>query len=170
MIKGEIRKNQILDLIVENPGINFRDIMRLTGLKNGVISYHIKKLEKKNKVAVKRRTGNTRFFPLDIDEHESVLFEMLRRPTPNEIIILLSQYPDGLTLGELIGYTNKAQSTISSYLQLLHSKKIIGINLYDRKKIFVLRNMVELQQILEKYKIKKISNAVQNFNEMFESL
>lgn len=42
MIKGEIRKNQILDLIVENPGINFRDIMRLTGLKNGVISYHIK--------------------------------------------------------------------------------------------------------------------------------
>lgn len=95
---------------------------------------------------------------------------MLRRPTPNEIIILLSQYPDGLTLGELIGYTNKAQSTISSYLQLLHSKKIIGINLYDRKKIFVLRNMVELQQILEKYKIKKISNAVQNFNEMFESL
>jgi len=170
MIKGEIRNNQILDVIIENPGINFCDMMRLTGLKNGVVSYHIKKLEKKNKVTVRRRKGSTRFFPLEINEYESVLLEMLRRPTPNEIISLLSKFPNGLTLGEIVEYSQKAQSTISSYLPTLHSKKIIEINLYDRKKIFVLKNINELQNILQKYEIKKIGNTVQNFNDMFESL
>lgn len=170
MIKGEIRNNQILELVNENPGLNFRDIMRITGLKNGVISYHMKKLERKNKLTVKRKTGNTRFFPLNIDENESVLLEMIRRPTPREIILLLEKNPEGLTLNKIVEFTHKAQSTISVYLQLLLTKKIISISLHDRKKIFMLKNIEGLRYTLQKYEVKEISKAVQNFNDMFESL
>lgn len=170
MIKGEIRNNQILELVNEHPGLNFRDIMRLTGLKNGVISYHVKKLEYKNQLTVKRKTGNTRFFPLDVNEAESILLEMIRRPTPKDIILLLEKNPSGLTLNQIVEYTCKAQSTISVNLQLLTAKKILSIRFHNRKKIFTLKNIENMQYTLKKYEVNKISKAVQNFNEMFESL
>lgn len=170
MIKGDIRHNQILELIDENPGLNFRDIMRMTGFKNGVLSYYVKKLEKKNKITVVRRTGNTRFFPTYIEESESILLEMLRRPTPYEIILQLEQNIDGLTMNQIVKYSKKAQSTISTYLQLLLSKKIIIIRLHEKKKIFMLRDVVELKNMKQKYNFKPVSKTVQNFNDMFESL
>jgi len=170
MIKGEIRNNQILELVHENPGLNFRDIMRITGLKNGVVSYHIKKLENNNKLTVKRKTGNTRFFPLNVEESESILLEMVRRPTPREIILLLEMNQNGLPLNEIVKSTKKAQSTISSYLQLLLSKKIIIISFSDRKKIFKLKNIENLRKTLNKFDVKPISKTVQSFNEMFEYL
>ncbi len=170
MIKGEIRYNQILELIYENPGLNFRDIMRITGFKNGVLSYHIKKLEKKNKVNVIRKIGNTRFFPLSVNEQESTLLEMLRRPTPYTLIVLLKKHSEGLTISQLVHITQKAQSTISVYLQLLFSKKIISIRFHKKKKVFILKDIDDVDYILRKYNFKSIHKTVQNFNEMFESL
>lgn len=170
MIKGEIRNNQILELIHQNPGLNFSDIMRITGFKNGVLSYHIKKLETKNKVNVIRRIGNTRFYPLSINEQESTLLEMLRRPTPYEIIVLLKKHSEGLTMSQLVQITQKAQSTISTYLQLLFSKKITSIKFHDKKKIFVLKDKYSVEYVLQNYNFKPINKTIQNFNEIFESL
>ena len=170
MIKGEIRHNQILELIDENPGLNFRDIMRITGFKNGVLSYYVKKLEKKSEVTVIRRTGNTRFFPAHIEEFELVLLEMLRRPTPYEIISQLEHNIDGLTMNQIVENSKKAQSTISTYLQLLHSKKIILIHLHEKKKIFMLRDITELRNTKQKFNFKPVSKTIQNFNDIFESL
>ncbi|KFM20263.1 ArsR family transcriptional regulator protein [Marine Group I thaumarchaeote SCGC AAA799-P11] len=170
MIRGEIRNNQILDLIQKNPGLNFCDIMRITGFKNGVLSYYVKKLEKNNMVHVIRKTGNTRFFPLEINEHESVLLEMLRRPTPCEIILLLENNPEGLSVSQIIQYTKKAQSTISIYLQLLLSRNVTMIKFHSRKKIIVLKDIEHVRTTLQKYNFKPIKKTIQNFNDMFESL
>lgn len=170
MIKGEIRHNQILDVIYKNPGLNFCDMMRITGLKNGVVSYHVGNLEKKNMVTVIRKSGNTRFFPIHVTEQESVLLEMLRRPTPREIILLLEKSTEGITLNTVMTETCKAQSTISSYLQLLVSKNIVTIRLCDRRKIFVLKNIAIVRSTLQKYNITPVSKIVQNFNDMFEFL
>lgn len=170
MIKGDIRHNQILEIIHENPGLNFRDIMRITGFKNGVLSYYVNKLEKWNRVTVIRRIGNTRFFPKDVNESESNLLEMLRRPTPYDIIFQLSKNPDGLTMNEIVENSERAQSTISTYLQLLLSKKIIIVRLDEKKKIFMLKNMFEFRHTIQKYNFKPVSETIQNFNDMFESL
>lgn len=170
MIKGDIRHNQILEIIHDNPGLNFRDIMRITGFKNGVLSYYVNKLEKWNKVTVIRKIGNTRFFPKDVNEFESNLLEMLRRPTPYEIILQLSKNIEGLTMNEIVENSEKAQSTISTYLQLLLSKKIIIIRLDEKKKIFMLKNMAEFRHTLQKYNFKPVSKTIQNFNDIFESL
>lgn len=170
MIKGEIRHNKILELINKNPGLNFRDIMRITGFKNGVLSYYVKKLEKKNKVTVIRRIGNTRFFPACAKESELILLEMLRRPTPYEIILQLEQNIDGLTMNQIVENSKKAQSTISTYLQLLLSKKIIIVHIHAKKKIFMLKDIMELKNTKHKYDFKPINKTIQNFSEIFESL
>ncbi len=170
MIKGEIRNNQILELIYKNPGLNFCDIMRITGFKNGVLSHHIKKLEKKNQVTVIRKTGNTRFFPLHVNEQESVLLEMLRRPTPYDIILLLECHSEGLTMSQLIQHTQKAQSTISVYLQLLLYNKIVSIQFHEKRRKFVLKDIEYVRYALQKYNFKPINKRVQNFNDLFEFL
>jgi len=170
MIKGDIRHHQILEIIHENPGLNFRDIMRITGFKNGVLSYYVNKLEKWNKVMVIRKIGNTRFFPKDVTEFESNLLEMLRRPTPYKIIFQLSKNPTGLTMHDIVNNSGKAQSTISTYLQLLLSKKIVIVRLDEKKKIFMLKNISEFRLIIQKYNFKPVNETIQNFNEMFESL
>jgi predicted transcriptional regulator len=38
--------------VIKNPGIKFREIMREMGLKNGVLSYHIRKLEENGSVKI----------------------------------------------------------------------------------------------------------------------
>ena len=40
----------ILNLVIKNPGIRYRELLLLTGLCNGVLSYHINKIEKSKKL------------------------------------------------------------------------------------------------------------------------
>ena len=42
------RDAQLQQIIEQNPGIQFREIMRSSGLKNGVLSHHLGKLEKRH--------------------------------------------------------------------------------------------------------------------------
>jgi len=58
------RGAEIIKLIEENPGIKFREIMRETQMKNGVLSYHVKRLEESGSVKIERKSGQTRFYPL----------------------------------------------------------------------------------------------------------
>lgn len=170
MIKEKNRNIQILQTINENPGVNFCDIMRLTGLKNGVLSYHINKLESRKKVQVKRRRGNTRFYPPNMPEYESILLEMLRRPTPREIILLICENSDGLTLNEIVEKLGKAQSTISSYLQILISDGILQIRFVERKKTFHIKKIYALEKVLQKYSTGYLSKSIENFRDIINSL
>ena len=40
------RHLQLQEIIEKHPGIQFREIMRTSGLKNGVLSHYLGKLEK----------------------------------------------------------------------------------------------------------------------------
>jgi len=64
------RDSQLVDIIDKNPGIKFREIMRETGMKNGVLSYHTRKLEKIGVVKVERSPRQTRFYPLGVTNEE----------------------------------------------------------------------------------------------------
>ena len=39
-------KTMLLRHIEENPGIRYRELLRMTGLANGVLTYHLAALEK----------------------------------------------------------------------------------------------------------------------------
>ena len=65
-------KAAILKQIDKNPGIRYRELLRLTGLTNGELEYHLKILERSHKVKVDRHDGRrTRYYPLNISADES---------------------------------------------------------------------------------------------------
>ena len=58
----ELQKDWLIS-IDENPGIRYRELLRLVNSSNGVLSYHIHKLEKNELLNVDRKSRIMRFFP-----------------------------------------------------------------------------------------------------------
>ena len=116
-------QQKLLLFIGENPGIRYRELLRLINSSNGVLSYHINKLEKMELVNVDRKSRITRFFPRNISNEIMVLLGILRNQTSYEIMKLL--YESGpVSQSEIIKYTRKSASTISWYM-----KKMLGDNI-----------------------------------------
>ena len=144
------RISQIIKIIEKNPGIKFREIMRETGLKNGVLSYHAKKLEESGSVKIERSVGETRFYPLCVTEQESVLIKSLRQDTPQRIVLsLINEQP--LTFSEIVSKVRKSPSTISVFLNRLVDDNVVEIKIVELKRTYRLKNLDMTREIIQKY-------------------
>ena len=62
----------LLNLIEREPGIRYRELLRSTGLANGVLTYHLSALERASVVRVDRQQARiTRYYPVNVPESES---------------------------------------------------------------------------------------------------
>ena len=119
-------QQKLLLAIDKNPGIRYRELLRLINSSNGVLSYHINRLEKMDLVIVERRARMTRFFPRNISNEIMGVMGFLRNQTSYEIIKLL--YDSGpISQQEIINYTRKATSTISWHMKKLLDDNIVCI-------------------------------------------
>jgi len=177
-------QQELLVCIDENPGIRYRELMRLIKFPNGVLSYHIDKLEKMDLVNVERKSRITRFFPRNISNDLMGILGNLRSQTSYEIIKLL--YEKGpISQQEIIKYTRKAASTISWQMKKLLDDNIICIKNkdfnYDENKEFgskIQGKKIKLYDLLNRtlvndliYKTNKyIDSVVNNYSEIVDSL
>ena len=177
-------QQELLVCIDENPGIRYRELMRMIKFPNGVLSYHIDKLEKMDLVNVERKSRITRFFPRNISNDIMGILGNLRSQTSYEIIKLL--YEKGpISQQEIIQYTRRAASTICWQMKKLLDENIICIknndSNYDENKEFgsnILSKKVKLYDLLNRtlvnnviYKTSKyVDNVVDNYSEIIDSL
>ncbi|MDE1725384.1 MAG: winged helix-turn-helix transcriptional regulator [Thaumarchaeota archaeon] len=163
------RTSEIVNIIEKNPGIKFREIMRETGFKNGVLSYHTRKLEENGAVKIDRKLGETRFYPLFVTEKESVLISSLRRDTQRQILLaLLRDSPLGFN--DLVGLVKKAPSTVSTFLSRLVEDNIIEIKIIELRKTYSLKNPDMVREIIEKYNPVLLERTAYNFADTFANL
>jgi predicted transcriptional regulator len=168
---GEIeldRSLQLIDIIKKNPGIKFREIMRETGMKNGVLSYHTRKLEKIGVVKVERSSRKTRFYPLGITNEESVLIKSLRQETPRQI--LLSLLKTELAFSKIVEKVKKSPSTVSIYLSQLIDDNLIEFKIIDLKKIFHIKDTETVQNAINKYHPTLLEKSADRLADIFNSL
>ncbi|HEY7757322.1 MAG TPA: winged helix-turn-helix transcriptional regulator [Nitrososphaeraceae archaeon] len=143
-------QQELLLSIDENPGIRYRELLRLTNSSNGVLSYHINRLEKMDLVIVERRARMTRFFPRNISNEIMGVMGFLRNRTSYEIIKLL--YDRGPTSQqEIINYTKKAASTISWHMKKLLDDNIVCIK--DKNTIYDGNNDVGIKSQTQNKKL-----------------
>lgn len=176
-------EQELLLCIDENPGIRYRELMRLIKYPNGVLSYHIDKLEKMDLVNVERKSRITRFFPRNISNDIMGILGNLRSQTSYEIIKLL--YEKGpISQQEIIKNTRKAASTISWQMKKLLDDNIICIKIkdfnYDENKDLgsnIQGKKTKLYDLLNRnlvndlfYKTNKyIDSVVTNYSEIVDS-
>lgn len=176
-------QQKLLLSIDKNPGIRYRELLRLINSSNGVLSYHINRLEKMDLVIVERRTRMTRFFPRNISNEIMGVMGFLRNQTSYEIIKLL--HDRGPTSQqEIINYTRKAASTISWHMKKLLDDNIVCIKdkniIYDGNNdvgIKTQHKKLNLYDLLNRnivndliYKTNNyIDSAINNYSDIMDS-
>ena len=163
------RSLQLIDIIEKNPGIKFREIMRETGMKNGVLSYYTRKLEKIGVVKVERSPRQTRFYPLGITCEESILIRNLRQETPRQILLSLLDEKE-LTFNKIVKKVKKSPSTVSIYLNQLTENNIVEIKIIELKKVFYIKNEETIQKAINKYHPTLIEKSADRLADIFNSL
>jgi predicted transcriptional regulator len=163
-------KTIILRQIERNPGIRYRELLRLTSLTNGGLQYHLKILERSHKVKVDRHDGRrTRYYPLDIPTSESHILGCVRNNVARQIVFFILEH-DLCMFGEVVEHTKKAQSTVSWHLKRLSEAGIISISYGSEYQLYSTVNNNLVKTVLCKYKETfrdKIANA---YYEIFEDL
>ena len=162
------RDVQIQQIIEENPGIQFREIMRTSGLKNGVLSHYLGKLEKNGIIKVIRGPRQVRFFPPRISGDESIIIKALRKQTPRDLLVALIT-EDGLEFSELVKEVKKSPSTVSLYLSQLVEDGLVEIKIVNLKKRYHIKARELVDKLIEDYKPGMLEKPTSGFEDIINS-
>ena len=163
------RDSQIQQIIEQNPGIQFREIMRSSGLKNGVLSHYLGKLEKSGVIKVNRGPRQTRFFSPQITEDESIVIKALRKQTPRDLLLALIT-EDGLEFSQLVKEVKKSPSTVSLYLSQLVDDGLVEPKFVSLKKRYHIKARDLIDKLIENYRPSILEKPTSGFEDIFNSL
>ena len=171
MIRSVNRVSKVLETISNNPGIQFRDLMEQTGMKNGVLSHYVNKIEKNGMVQVERGARQTRFFPLNVSDSERKITTALRKDTPREIILyLMSEGDTGAEFSAIPINIGKSPSTVSTYLSQLVEDEIISTRLDNKRKRYFVSDRKLVDGLIDMYHPGFMESAADSFADTFNSL
>lgn len=146
-------QEKIIKFVDKTPGIRYRELLRITGVANGTLSYHLKLLINSRIIKIYRFNNRiTRYFSHNLSIREFKVIGFLRQNTTRKIIVyILKNEP--CNFNNIVNHTKKAPSTISWHLSRLKNGNIIksykknDITYYQIK-----TNKLKLQNLLNKYK------------------
>jgi len=122
-----VRREVVIDLIKKIPGVSYNEIVRETGLSNGVVSHYLIKLMESGEVE-KEGIKRGKYFLKNIPKKDRKIITLLRNKTNNDIFKLLLNNFDNdkiSTQNEISKKVNKSASTISVSLKDLQRNSII---------------------------------------------
>jgi len=164
----ENRAQVIIELVIENPGIRYSEVMRQTGLKNGVLSHYLTKIEQSGKIMIARTPRVARLYPCGMPEEETTIIKSLRSETSRKI--LLNLLGKDLTFKEIIERVKKSPGTVSIVLKNLTADEIVERKFQEGVVLFGVINKDLTGKLAEKQKPKLVESAVDNISDIFGSL
>jgi DNA-binding transcriptional ArsR family regulator len=159
----------LLKGIEENPGIRYRELLRLTGFVNGVLSYHLLALERANVIQVNRESRMTRYYPLSVSDKESAILKFVRHEPVRKILLFILEH-DMCTFNEIVDHTGKAPSTVSLHLKRLREAGIILIRHGEYHQLYRVVERDLVAEVFSKYTTSFMDKVINNYNEMLEEL
>lgn len=159
----------LLRSIEENPGIRYRELLRLTGLVNGVLSYHLSALEKTNVIKVIRELRTTRYYPLCVSDKESAILKFVRHEPIRQILLFILEH-DMCTFNEIVDHTGKAPSTVSSHIKRLREASIVLVRHGEYHQLYRVVERELIAEVLSKYTASFSDKVVDSYTEMLEEL
>lgn len=143
--------------------------MRSSGLKNGVLSHYLGKLEKNGLVKVMRGPRQTRFFPPRVTEDESRVIKALRRQTPRGLLLALVK-EDGLEFQELVREVKKSPSTVSLYLSQIVKDGLVETRIAELKKRYYIKERDLVDKSIEDYRPSLLEKPTSGYEDIFNAL
>ncbi len=158
----------LLRSIEQNPGIRYKELQRLTGLVNGVLTYHVTALEKSDVIKVDRQSRVTRYYSVNVSDNESLILRFVRHEPVREILVFVLDH-DMCTFNEIVDHTKKAPSTVSSHLKRLKEAGILSVR-YGEHQLYRLAAKDLVAEVLSKYRASLGDKVIDNYAELVEEL
>jgi DNA-binding transcriptional ArsR family regulator len=155
--------------IEQTPGIRYRELLRLTGLVNGVLSYHLSALEKANVIKVNRESRITRYYPVNVSDKESAILKFVRHEPIRQILLFILEH-DMCTFNEIADHTGKASSTVSSHIKRLRGAGIVLVRHGENHQLYRVAERDLIAEVLSKYTATFTDRVVDNYTGMLEEL
>src|ERR671910_1930551 len=155
--------------IEQTPGIRYRELLRLTGLVNGVLTYHLAALERADVIKVNRESRISRYYPVSVSDQESAILKFIRREPIRQILLFVLEH-DMCTFNEIVDHTQKAPSTVSSHLRRLREAGVVLIRHGEYHQLYRVVERDLIAEVLSKYTASFTDKVVDNYTEMLEEL
>ena len=162
------RTQKLQKLIDDNPGIRFREIMRSSGLKNGVLSHYLKKLEENGVVKVVRGPRQVRFYSPNITQEESIVIKALKKETPRNLLLALIK-EDGLYFSQLVKEVKKSPSTVSLYLSQIVADGLVEIKVIELRKRYHIKVRELVDKLIEEHRPRSLDKPTSGFEDIINS-
>ncbi|HEY7078541.1 MAG TPA: hypothetical protein VH500_02500 [Nitrososphaeraceae archaeon] len=162
--------DSVLNYINIYPGIRYRELLRLSGFGNGVLSYHILILERKGKIRVHRiRNKMTRYYLTHIPDKDTKMLSFLKNNIARQLVLHILTH-DMCSFNSIVECSGKAPSTISWHLNRLKDTGIVSIEAAERSQLYTIVNKREVKKILSRYKQVFMDKSVDTYVEMINQL
>ncbi len=163
------REETIIETIQKNPGIRFREMMNNIGVKNGVLSHYVRKLEESGLIQVDRSPRVARFYSPDVNPEEQKLVTKLRQETPKRILIALLNHNE-LSFKQITATIKKSPATVSFYLSTLVEDEIVFIRRSDKKSYYFIAKPERILVLIDEYHPDIVQKTSENFADIVSSL
>ena len=151
------RKNIVLSIVKNNPGIRFNEIMRISNIKNGTLSHYVKKLEEADCIELERTPRVTRVYPAGISENEARVCKYLTVPTQKKLILFLLKQKISTSI-EIRQFLKKSPSVVSVNLNEMFKAKIINKKYDIPSNKYSLKNSEQIHGIINEYYPELLEN------------
>jgi DNA-binding transcriptional ArsR family regulator len=155
--------------IEQTPGVRYRELLRLAGLVNGVLTYHLSALERANVIKVSRESRVTRYYPVSVSDKESGILKFVRHEPVRQILLFILKH-DMCTFNEIVDHTGKAPSTVSSHLKRLREAGVVLVRHGEFHQLYHVVERDLVAEVLTKYTASFTDKVVDNYTEMLEEL
>jgi predicted transcriptional regulator len=167
---GDLRKD-IYSYIDENPGIRYRELIRLARTTNGVLSYHLGKLEKSGEIRIERLSNNrvTRYFVVDIPKKDSDIIGCFRSKVIRNIVyfVLKNEF---CSFNEIVDHIDRAPSTIFWHIKKLKEAGILNTNYGNDHFLYSIADKEMISRILLEYKESFTDRIIENYTDIVDKL
>ena len=163
------REETIIETIKKNPGIRFTEIMNSVGVKNGVLSHYVKKLEDSGSIHADRSPRIVRFYSPELNSEEQKLVARLRQETPKRILVILLKQKQ-LTFKQITASIKKSPATVSFYLSNLVEDEIISTKRSDKKTYYSIKEPEKILVLIDEYHPDIVQKTSENFADIISSL
>ena len=160
-------QDKIVKYVNEIPGIRYRELLRMTGLSNGVLSYHLRSLDNSGRIRINRVNNRvTRYFSYDVSTHESHIIGLLRQETTRKIILYILEH-GACGFHDIMIHTKKVPSTISWHMTRLKAANIVKVRRQNQFNYYEIgMDRLILQDLLSKYTSSFTEKIVDNYVDM----
>ena len=150
------------------PGIRYRELLRMTGLTNGVLTYHLTALERSDLIRADRGVRVTRYYTPRVSDKESAVLKYIRHAPIRELLLFIFEH-EHCTFNELVSHSRKAPSTVSSHLKRLREDGIVLVR-YGEFQLYRIADKELFSEVLSKYRPGLVDTIIDNFADTMEEL